>query len=85
MAADGEKRSEIETHSEIWRDGVRIYNAEPKAIAFPPSENAGRRAVSGTIAMDQSMPPGAYILRIGVTDKLTRRSTSQWTDFEVRP
>jgi VWFA-related protein len=85
VAADAEKRSEIETHSEIWRDGVRVYNAEPKSIQFPASQNPGRRSVSGVIAISDAMPPGGYVLRVTVTDKLTKRVAKNWMDFEVRP
>jgi hypothetical protein len=31
------------------------------------------------------MVPGTYVLRIEVTDKLTKRAASQTMDFEVRP
>jgi hypothetical protein len=31
------------------------------------------------------MSPGGYVLRVTVTDKLTKRTASQWMDFEVRP
>jgi hypothetical protein len=84
VAADGEKRSEIETKSEIWRDGVKVYNADARPVAFPPSETPGRRGVSGALAVSADMIPGAYVLRILVTDKLTKRTASQTMDFEVR-
>lgn len=85
VAADGEKRSEIETKTEIWRNGVKVYNADARAVAFPPSETPGRRGVSGTLSIAADMAPGAYVLRIIVTDKLTKRTAIQITDFEVRP
>jgi hypothetical protein len=85
VAADAEKISRIETRSEIWRDGVRIYSAEPKTIEFPASDDAGRRSVSGALAISDGMPPGGYLLRIGVTDLLTRRTATQAMDFDVRP
>jgi hypothetical protein len=85
VGADGEKRSEIETKSEIWRDGVKVYNADARPVAFPPSETPGRRGVSGALAVSADMVPGTYVLRIEVTDKLTKRAASQTMDFEVRP
>jgi hypothetical protein len=85
VAADAEKRSEIETKTELWRDGVKVYNTDARPLAFPPSETPGRRGLSGTLAVSADMVPGAYVLRIVVTDKLTKRAVSQTMDFEVRP
>jgi hypothetical protein len=85
VAADGEKRSEIETKTELWRDGVKVYNTDFRPVSFPPSETPGRRGVSGSLAVSAEMVPGAYLLRIIVTDKLAKRTVSQTMDFEVRP
>jgi hypothetical protein len=85
VAADGEKRSEIETHTEIWRDGAKVYGGEPRPIAFPATDSPTRRGVSGTLAISDVMAPGGYVLRIVVTDKQSKRRASQMVDFEVRP
>jgi VWFA-related protein len=84
VAADSGKRSEIETVTEIWRDGVKVSAGDPKPISFPASENPGRRAVSGTISLGESTAPGAYLLRISATDKGAPRTQTRWIDFEVR-
>jgi hypothetical protein len=85
VAADGEKRSEIETRSELWRDGVRVYNSEPRAVAFPAAENPGQRSVQGSVGLNEGMATGSYVLRVVVTDKMTKRTAWQAMDFEVRP
>lgn len=85
VAADAEQRSQVETLSEIWRDGVKIYTTQPILVPFPPSRTPGARTVSGSIGVSEGMAPGSYILRVTVTDKIAIRSVSQWVDFEVRP
>jgi hypothetical protein len=85
VASDGEKRSDVETRSELWRDGVRVYSSEPKAVAFPAAENPGQRSVQGSVALNEGMAAGSYVLRVVVMDKLTKRTAWQAMDFEVRP
>jgi VWFA-related protein len=85
VAADSGKRSEIETVTEIWRDGVKVSVGGPKPVSFPASENPGRRAVTGTISLGEATAPGTYLLRIAATDKgATAATQARWIDFEVR-
>lgn len=85
VAADTEKRSTLETRTELWRDGVRVLATEPRVLTFPAAENASQRSVSGTIILNESVAPGVYLLRVSVTDKLNQRTAWQAVDFEVRP
>lgn len=85
VGLDSEQRSRVESRTELWREGVRVYAAEPRALEFPPAERGFQRSVSGTLLLNESIAPGAYVLRVGVMDKLTQRTAWQAVDFEVRP
>jgi VWFA-related protein len=84
VAADAEKKSELELQTEIWRDGVRVSAGAPKPVPFPAVPDPSRRAISGVISLGQDMAPGAYVLRIGVKDKLSSRTTASLMSFDVR-
>jgi VWFA-related protein len=80
-----EKGGEVAMSAEIWRDGVRIFTGEPRVLKFAPSEAAAPRVVTGWINLGGTMVPGAYLMKIEVTDHIAPRTVTQWMDFEVHP
>ena len=62
-----------------------VLDGDPMSLAFGSSNDPGRRTASGTIKLRDITPPGQYILRLIVADKLAPRTATRQMDFEVRP
>jgi len=62
-------RSEIETQSILYKDGVEFLRNESKPIAQGSVEISGGIPLVQKVALGPDMPPGRYTLQLQITDK----------------
>jgi hypothetical protein len=71
---------------EIYRDGKVLHQMEPRPIDPGAATEPKRLDCGGRLKLT-SFPPGDYMMRIVVTDQLTKQKyarAEQWMDFSVR-
>ena len=71
---------------EIYRDGKVLHQMEPRSIDPGAAADPKRLDCGGRLKLT-SFPPGDYMMRIVVTDQLTKQKfarAEQWMDFSVR-
>jgi VWFA-related protein len=73
----------LKTTTVIFRDGVKIYNADPAEVDVSGQADLQRIATGARLQLGPALTPGDYALQIVVEDQISKRSTTQWTQFEV--
>jgi hypothetical protein len=71
---------------EIYHDGKVLHQMEPRQINPSAAADPKRMDCGGRLKLT-SFPPGDYMMRIVVTDQLTKQKyarAEQWMDFSVR-
>ena len=82
-------RSEIETQSILYKDGVEFSRNEPKPIAPVSDDKSDIVPIMQRLTLGSDMPPGRYTLQLRVTDKKDKgkkenNPASQTLSFTVR-
>lgn len=67
----------------ILRDGVKIYSSEPAVVEVSGQTDLQRISAGARLQLGPALTPGEYALQIVVEDQISKRSTTQWTSFEV--
>lgn len=73
----------LKTSTLIFRDGVKIYSSDPAVVEATGQKDLQRLFTGARLQLGPAMPPGEYALQIVVEDQISKRSTTQWTQFEV--
>jgi VWFA-related protein len=79
-------KPQLNLQVEIYRDGKVLHKMEPRAVDPGSSADPKRLECGGRLKLT-SFPPGDYMMRLVVTDQLTKQKyarAEQWMDFSVR-
>jgi len=80
-------RSEIETQTILYKDGVEFMHGEPTPITPDKVDNLGSIPLLNRLTVGTNMPPGDYVLQILATEKKNGKKkegvTSQTLGFTV--
>jgi hypothetical protein len=77
------RQPKLKTTTVIFRDGVKIYNSEPAAVETTGQADLQRISAGARLQLGPALTPGEYALQIVVEDQISKRTTTQWTQFEV--
>jgi VWFA-related protein len=83
-AATGRPR--LQTQVRLFREGQLAYEGKLATFDTAQQEDLKRLRAGGSIKLSPAAAPGAYVLQLLVTDPLakeTRRTATQWIDFEI--
>jgi hypothetical protein len=73
----------LKTTTVIFRDGIKIYNSDPAVVEASGQADLRRITSGARLQLGPALTPGEYALQIVVEDQISKRSTTQWTQFEV--
>ncbi len=73
----------LKTTTLVFRDGVKIYSSEPAVVETTGQKDLQRIFTGARLQLGPALTPGEYALQIVVEDQIGKRSTTQWTQFEV--
>jgi len=76
-------RSEIKTHSVLYRDGKEIHRGEQAPITSAGVDAQKNIPILQRLAITPNMQPGQYVLQLEITDKNNKVVASQTTSFTV--
>ncbi len=74
---------QLTTRTAIFRDGTKIYSSEPLEVAVAGQTDLQRISSGARLQLGPALTPGEYSLQIVVEDKITKRTATQWSHFEV--
>jgi len=74
---------QLTTRTLVFRDAVKIYSSEPQAVESKGQSDLKRISTGARLQLGPALTPGEYALQIIVEDKISKRTTTQWTQFEV--
>ena len=75
--------AKLKTYTLVFRDGVKIYNSEPTAVDGNGQGDLQRISAGARLQLGPALTPGEYALQIVVEDQISKRTATQWTQFEV--
>lgn len=73
----------LKTTTLVFRDGVKIYSSDPAVVEATGQADLKRIFTGARLQLGPALTPGEYALQIVVEDQISKRSTTQWTQFEV--
>jgi VWFA-related protein len=75
---------QVESEIRLYREGAEVFRSEPGAVTFS-SAPPGDLMASGVLQFSSATPPGSYLLKIIVIDKLAKKGAhaTQTVDFEI--
>jgi hypothetical protein len=74
---------QLTTRTFVFRDATKIYSSEPAKVATEGQSDLQRVSTGARLQLGPALTPGEYVLQIVVEDQLTKRSATQWTQFEI--
>jgi VWFA-related protein len=77
------KLPQLTTRTLVFRDATKIYSSDPVAIEGNGQADLQRISSGARLQLGPALTPGEYALQIVVEDKMTKRTATQWTQFEV--
>ncbi|NNE99340.1 MAG: VWA domain-containing protein [Pyrinomonadaceae bacterium] len=77
------KRPKIAVMVNLYQNGEIIAKGSPKTADYGRQEDWARIKAKGSLRLPYNAPSGDYALQVVVRDLLTRKTASQWIDFEV--
>ena len=77
------KLPKLQTTTLVFRDGVKVYSSEPALVDAAGQIDLQRISAGARLQLGPALTPGEYALKIVVEDQIGKRSTTQWTQFEV--
>jgi hypothetical protein len=80
---DSSQTPRIETFSRVFRDGQEIYTGKPQPMNSAAETDVKKMIGGGVLKLGDKMQPGDYVLQVVVTDKISKETATQWSDFEV--
>jgi len=81
---DSSQKTELETFSRVFRDGQEIFTGKPQPMNGDAQTDVKKLVGGGVLKLGGTMKPGDYVLQVVVTDKVSKATATQWSDFEVR-
>jgi VWFA-related protein len=72
----------LKTTTLVLQDGVKIYNSQ-QAVEATNQTDLQRIATGSRLQLGTVVTPGQYALQIVVEDQISKRTATQWTQFEV--
>jgi VWFA-related protein len=72
----------LKTTTLVLQDGVKIYNSQ-RAVEAAGQADLQRIATGSRLQLGTVVTPGQYALQIVVEDQISKRTATQWTQFEV--
>jgi VWFA-related protein len=80
----GSKLEPLQVHSEITGPDGKTRPVEVQVVKRSDRERTGGRALLLSFK-PEGLPAGRYVLKVRVSDRVSRKSSEASTDFEVRP
>lgn len=77
------RQPQLTTRTLVFRDAVKIYSSDSSPVAVIGQPDLQRISAGARLQLGPALTPGEYALQIVVEDKLTKHTTTQWTQFEV--
>ncbi len=74
---------QLTTRTLVFRDATKIYSSDPLEIDAKGQADLQRISSGARLQLGPALTPGEYALQIVVEDKITKRTATQWTYFEV--
>jgi hypothetical protein len=85
--ADGNRQTELQVQTRLFRDGQQVYAGTPKPLESKGAEDPKRLLGGGRMQLGEHIATGDYVFQVIVTDKLAKekyRTATQSMDFEIR-
>ena len=76
---------QLTTRTFVFRDATKIYSSDAVEIDAKGQADLQRISSGARLQLGPALTPGEYALQIVVEDKITKRTATQWTYFEVGP
>ena len=80
---DSNRLPRLTSQTIVFRDGKRVYTADPVPIDAKDQTDMKRIAAGARLQLGSALTPGEYVLQILVDDMLAKRRAMQWIQFEV--
>ena len=77
------KRPKIAVIANLYRNSEIVAKGKPKPAKFDSQQDRSRLKAIGYLRLPRNVEDGDYALQVIVRDLLTKKTTSQWIDFEV--
>lgn len=77
---------QLQTQMQMFRDGKPVFTGKLNPLDTSRQTDLKRIGAVGRLRLGPEMVPGQYTLQVNVNDALApegRRTTSQWSDFEI--
>ncbi|HET6980098.1 MAG TPA: VWA domain-containing protein [Pyrinomonadaceae bacterium] len=74
---------QLTTKTLVFRNAEKIYSSDPVPVTFSGQSDLQRISTGARLQLGPALTPGEYALQIIVEDKISKRTTTQWTQFEV--
>jgi VWFA-related protein len=78
------QRPQLITHTEIFRDSVKVYGSDRTAVATADQADLKRINAGARLQLGPALTPGEYVVQIVVEDQVAKRTAVQVTQFEVK-
>jgi VWFA-related protein len=73
----------LATRTLVFRDAVKIYSSDSAAVNTEGQTDLQRISTGARLQLGPALTPGEYVLQIVVEDQSSKRTATQWTQFEV--
>jgi len=77
------RQPQLTTKTLVFRNAEKIYSSDPIAVDINGQPDLQRISTGARLQLGPALTPGEYALQIVVEDKIAKRTTTQWTQFEV--
>ncbi|HEU4714764.1 MAG TPA: VWA domain-containing protein [Pyrinomonadaceae bacterium] len=77
------RQPKLTTRTLVFRDAVKIYSSDPTPVNTEGQTDLQRISTGARLQLGPALTPGEYVLQIIVEDQSTKRTATQWTQFEV--
>jgi hypothetical protein len=71
------------TRISISRGDEHVLDGEEKSLDVGGQTDLKRLNAGGRVLLGERLPPGEYVLKIVVTDQLTKKTATQFINFEI--
>jgi VWFA-related protein len=85
-ALDAGGKPQLQTQMRLFRDGQPVFTGKLMPLDTSKQTDLKRLGAVGRLRIGPELVPGQYTLQVTVTDALapeSRRTTTQWGDFEI--
>lgn len=79
-----DKAAQLEVRTIMFAGEKVVYSGNAIALTVPDAAKRQWLVLRGKLDLASNIAQGEFILQVSVTDKVSGRSASQWTDFTLR-